>query len=219
MKTYNLLKILIALAIIFIAATEAKGEPKTDEKLYDISDLFMDTKPIMNYDMLFGDIIKASSFFTVERREPCFNYSYAFDKNGKITKKQFSHIYSGIETVREYQYNDDGLISQVTEKRKNFTKTISFIYKNKQIVEVTESIQEEKDDPIFDKFDLLKYKIDAKGNITEVRAVSSKFLGFSKESVRLKSYDYDDMNRLKAIRDFANPDQTQIFSYDDYVNK
>ncbi|ROL60812.1 hypothetical protein D9V86_08995 [Bacteroidetes/Chlorobi group bacterium ChocPot_Mid] len=219
MKTDNLLKILIALAIIFIAATEVKGEPNAEVKIYDISDLFMDTKPIMNYDMLFGDIIKGSSFFVVERREPSFNYAYSFDKNGKIIKKHFSHIFSGIESVREYKYNDDGLISEVTEKRNNFSKTIGFTYKNARIVEVTESITSGKDDPIFERFDQLIYKIDAKGNITEVRGVSSKFLGLSKESVRLKIYDYDEMNRLKAIRDFANPDETRIFSYDDYVKR
>ena len=219
MKKEKLLKILIALAIIFVTATEVKGEPNAEVKIYDISDLFMDSKPIVNYDMLFGDIIKGSSFFVVERREPCFNYAYTFDKDGRIIKKHISHIFSGIEAEREYKYNENGLISEVKEERNNFTKIISFIYKNGKIVEVSEAVKDGKNDPIFEKFDQLKYKIDAKGNITEVRGLVSKFLGLSNETVRLKIYDYDEMNRLKAIRDFANPDETKIFSYDDYVKR
>lgn len=211
------LRLFMAFVVIFILLTEVRGEATADVKVYDVSDLFMGSKPIMSYDMLFGDIIKGSSFFVIERREPCFNYAYSFDKKGRMIKKFFSHVFSGIAAEREYKYNDEGLISEVTEIRDDFTKTISFVYKSYKIVEVTETIVSGVHEPIFERFNQLKYKIDNKGNIIEVRGVVSRFLGLSKESVRLKVYDYDEMNRLKAIRDFVNPDETRIFSYDDYV--
>jgi hypothetical protein len=211
---------LIQILILLGFSVQLKSEPTFTDNKYDICELFMDSKPIINYDLLFGDVIKASSFFMVDRKQPCTNYTISCDKQGRLMQKKISHLYSGLEVIRDYKYNENGLISEVTEQKESFKKKISFSYnKNSMIYEVREEVIEGGNDPLFNRFDYLKYKIDTKGNIIEVRGVNEKMLGISTEVLMLKAYDYDENNRLKAIRDFMNPKETQIFSYNDYVNK
>ncbi|MFH1050693.1 MAG: hypothetical protein V1779_07155 [bacterium] len=221
MKKMNLfMGFFLIFTVLFCQLEQLKGEPSLSGTNYDICELYMDSKPIINYDLMFGDVIKATSFFVKDRKQPCINYSYEYDRTGKIIKKRISHVYSGMEVTRDYKYDENGLILEVIEQRENFKKKISFYYNyDLTISEVRESVISGADDPLFIKFDELKYKMDNRGNIIEVRGVKEKLMGLSSKILMLKAYDYDERNRLKAIRDFMNPNDTQLFSFDDYVNK
>jgi|GEM_PF-5908291 len=216
MKKNIIIGLLLILSISYI---NLDAEPIVTDNNYDICELFMDSKPIVTYDLMFGDVIKTSAFFVKDRKQPCMNYSYTLNKNGQIETKIITHLFSGLEVTRKYKYNDDGLITEVTETREQFKKRIIFNYKNLKIIEIHEQVLSGQDDPLFNMFDYLKYKIDNNGNIVEVKGVKDKIMGLSSEIVRIKTYDYDEKNRLRAIRNFINPENTQIFSYNDYVNK
>ncbi len=218
-KNYQIVGFLLGMILFFISI-QVKGEPLIEEKNYDICELYMDSKPIINYDMMFGDVIKASSFLVKDRKQPCVDYSFSYDEKGRVIKKELSHLYSGLQVVRNYNYFENGLICDVTEHREDFKKKISFMYnEDSKIIEVREAVLKGANEPLFQQYDYLRYKIDINGNIIEVRGVKEKMLGLSSEMALLKAYDYDERNRLKAVRDFMNPEGTQIFSYSDYVNK
>ncbi|MFC2131128.1 hypothetical protein ACFLSQ_06810 [Bacteroidota bacterium] len=221
MKKIQLLFAVLILSSITIISDGMSNEVKSHNKInYDICEFFLDSKPIISYDNMFGSEINSLAFFVTDRKQPCMNYEYYFNDNGKVVKKKISHIYSGIEIVREYSYNDSGLISKVREKRGNFCKRLMFLYDKKLgLTEIIEEIVSGTDEDLFEKYNSLNYKINKKGNIYEVRGIRHKLLGLITSADILKAYEYDEMNRLKAIRDFMNPEESRIFKYEDYVRK
>lgn len=216
MKKYYLILIIILIpGYVLISSDFANGIPANRGVNYDISDFFMDSKPIVSYDYLFGEQINSLSFFVNDRKQPCINYQYAYDEKGKLISKIIEHIYSGLEFKREYAYNDSGLITEITQRADNYIKKLHFFYNERLVIsEVQEEVQSDIKDEYFSKFDFLRYRIDGNGNIVEVRGGNYSFLGLSTNTRIIKAYDYDEANRLKQIRDFLNPKGNQILSYD-----
>jgi len=221
MKKIQLLFAVLILSTITIISDGISNEVKSPNKRnYDVCEFFLDSKPIISYDNMFGSEITSLAFFVTDRKQPCMNYQYYFNDNGQVARKKISHIYSGLEILREYSYNDSGLISEVTEKRGKFCKRLMFLYDNKcGIAEIIEEIISGSDEDLFEKYNFLNYKINKKGNIYEVRGIRHKLLGLITNNDILKAYEYDDINRLKAIRDFMNPEESRIFKYEDFVRK
>jgi hypothetical protein len=186
----------------------------------DVCDFFMDSRPLVIYDNMFGEEINSASFFMPDSRLPCMNYEYTFNENGLVIRKKINLVYSQIEVNRFYEYNQNGRISKIVEKREDFEKSLLFTYNFKGgICEITEILSPDKLIESGYNFDYLKYEIDNKGHISEVIGVKGKWLGLAKSSTIIKMYDYDEKNRLKSIRDFITPSNCKIIRYDEYVKK
>lgn len=213
---YLIITILLLPANILLSSGTVVGISDVKKANYDICDIFMESKPILSYENMFGEQINSLTLFVNERKQPCINYYYTFDLEGKLLSKTIHHIYSGYEFKREYKYNDSGLISEISQKTESYIKKILFIYNDRLVITaLQEEVQTDKKDEYFSKFDFLKYRIDEKGNISEVRGGNYTFLGLSTNTRIIKSYDYDELNRLKLIRGFLNPEGNQILSYID----
>jgi hypothetical protein len=214
----TIISIIMIIAFLFnikLLADENINQKKTT---YDICDLFMDSKPIISYDRMFGSEINAISFFVNDQKKPCTNYRYSYNSSGLVKQKIISHIFSGITVVRKYTYYDSGLIKTVIETRNNFEKKITFIYNKKnELSSIREEILSDNKGKLLEKYDALIYKINHKGNIVEIRGINNGFLGLSQHNSLIAVYDYDDYNRLKLIQNFYNPELSRIFHNDDYV--
>jgi len=218
MKKYILVMIISYLGLVNIYAADSDSEVIKCKNVYDICDIFLTEKPIINYDELFGTNINANNFFIADNKHNCMEFEYKFNKKNKLIEKKIFHIYTAVNELRKYDYNDKGLLSEVRHYRNDYQKRLKFYYDIKgKLVEISEIIESNEKDDLFKRYDYLSYKFNQSGNIFEVRGITSSWMGLKQKSEILKIYDYDSFNRLKSIRNFKNPEENKILRYDEFV--
>jgi hypothetical protein len=218
MKRQFLMILITLLGFLSMNATEPDKEILKCNQVYDICNIFLTEKPIINYDELFGTNINANNFFIADNNHNCMEFEYKFNKKNRLIEKKIFHIYTAVNELRKYEYDDKGLLSEVRHYRNDYQKRLKFNYDIKgKLVEMHEIIESDEKDELFKSYDYLSYKFNQFGNIFEVRGIISSMLGLKKKSEILKIYDYDSYNRLKSIRNFKNPDENRILRYDEFV--
>ncbi len=138
-------------------------------------------------------------------------YEYDFDGKDKI-KERRAYLMPKKELISVLKYERDEQ-NRVVYAEETLTEDYAyeFEYKNGSLVSIIEQLEE----PNEFGYDEVRYKLNRDGDVYEARAQDGSL--FSSWKLFL-AYDYDKEGRLKAVRNFADPDDTKIYTYDEKTN-
>ncbi len=152
------------------------------------------------------------------------NSKFVFDEDGKMIKRISSAARQSFSQDQMNYFYDGDQLETVVEENSDFNRVIKFDYTQwGRLYSFTEEIHFTNNNQknIYSKFDIYKYKLDAKGNVYEVRGANKKFFGLFTSNYKIvKLYDYNADNRLKATHDFILPESNALLiNSKDYVLK